>query len=123
MLDGPDESASDGVLSEQSPYEPEEFDPDSLGPSAPEAPRPPDGTGNSEVTGLFWKLVLVFNVALLALSLGPMLAYFDGQVDLGIRVFLVGLAAFGYGTFRYVRFKKDREEESTASKSDGDHNR
>jgi len=123
VLDGPDEGASEGVLSEQSPYEPEEFDPDSLGPSAPEAPRPPDGTGNSEVTGLFWKLVVVFNVSLLALSLGPMLAYFEGQVDLGIRVFLLGLVTFGYGTFRYVRFRQSREEESTTAESDDDHNR
>lgn len=123
MLDGPDEGASDGVLSEQSPYEPEEFDPDSLGPSAPEAPRPPDGAGNSEVTGLFWKLVVVFNIALLALSLGPMLAYFEGQVDLGLRVFLVGVVAFGYGTYRYVRFRQERETEESDSERDDDHNR
>ena len=106
MLDGPDEDGS-GPISEKSPYEPEEFDPSSLGPDVPEAPIPPDGTGDREVAALFWKLVVVFNVALLALSVGPMLAYFEGQVELGIQIFLIGLIAFGYGTVRYVQFRVD----------------
>ncbi|MBX0321835.1 hypothetical protein EGH21_02200 [Halomicroarcula sp. F13] len=117
MLDGPDERDPDGdpgVLSEKSPYEPDEFDPDSLGPDVPKAPRPPDGSGDSDVAALFWKLVLVFNVALLGLSVGPMLAYFEGRVDLGVRVFLVGLLAFGYGTFRYYKFRRDREDDGGA---------
>ena len=103
MLDGPDEDG-EGVLAEKSPYEPEEFDPSSLGPDVPE---PPDGGANSEVTSLFWQLVVVFNIALLALSVGPMLAYFEGRVELGIQLFLVGLIAFGYGTVRYVQFRLD----------------
>ena len=116
MLDGPDED-SEGVLSEKSPYEPDEFDPSSLGPDIPEAPEPPDGAANSEVTSLFWKLVVVFNVALLALSVGPMLAYFEGQVDLGIRITLVGVVAFAYGVFRYRRFVNQRDSDEA---SDGD---
>lgn len=108
MLDGPDEDGS-GPISEKSPHEPEEFDPSSLGPDVPEAPNAPDGTGDSEVAALFWKLVVVFNVALLALSVGPMLAYFEGQVEGGLQIFLVGLIAFGYGTVRYVQFRRERD--------------
>ncbi|MBX0293481.1 DUF7322 domain-containing protein [Haloarcula nitratireducens] len=112
MLDGPDEGdpdATESVFSEKSPHEPEEFDPDSLGPDIPEAPSAPDGSAASDTAALFWKLVVVFNVALLALSVGPMFIFFEGNTDLGLRIFLVGLVAFGYGTFRYVRFRQSRE--------------
>ncbi|MEF8829769.1 MAG: hypothetical protein V5A49_12085 [Haloarcula sp.] len=116
MVDIPGEDDPDGignVFTEKSDYEPEEFDPDSLGPSPP---KPTSGDFESDAAGLFVKLVIVFNIALLALSLGPMLAYFEGRVDLGTRVFLVGLIAFGYGTFRYIQFKRERESET----DDGD---
>ena len=127
MLDGPDEGdpdATESVFSEKSPHEPDEFDPSSLGPDVPEAPEPPDGAADSEVTSLFWKLVVVFNVALLALSVGPMLAYFEGRVDLGIRVTLVGVVAFAYGFFRYRRFVNERDSDeggdTEAAEADGD---
>jgi hypothetical protein len=121
VLDGPDEDG-EGVVSEKSPYEPDEFDPSSLGPDVPEAPAPPEGAANSEVTSLFWKLVVVFNIALLALSVGPMLAYFEGRVDLGIRITLVGAIAFAYGVFRYRRFVNERDSvtDEEAGESDGD---
>jgi hypothetical protein len=116
VLDGPDEDG-EGVLSEKSPFEPDEFDPSSLGPDVPEAPDPPSGAANSDVTALFWKLVVVFNVALLALSVGPMLAYFDGRVDLGIRVTLMGLVAAGYGLFRYRQFTNERDSDDAGSEA------
>jgi len=106
--DDPNESS--GVLSEKSQYEPAEFDPESLG---PDVPSPSGGDYQGDTTGLFVKLVIVFNVALMALSLGPMLAYFEGQVDLGVRIFLVGLIAFGYGTFRYVQFERERKSDDS----------
>ncbi|MDS0257934.1 hypothetical protein NDI56_00765 [Haloarcula sp. S1CR25-12] len=113
MLDGPDEDG-EGVLSEKSPFEPDEFDPSSLGPDVPEAPSPPEGAANNDVTALFWKLVVVFNVALLALSVGPMIAYFEGDVDLGVRITLVGAIAAAYGYFRYRRFTKQRDSDDAA---------
>ena len=122
MLDGPDEDGS-GPLSEKSPYEPEEFDPSSLGPDVPEAPSPPDGAADTEVAALFWKLVVVFNIALLALSVGPMLAYFEGQVEFGLRVFLFGVIAFAYGTFRYVQFRRERDESGDADETGDDDER
>jgi uncharacterized membrane protein YidH (DUF202 family) len=55
-----------------------------------------------------------------------MLAYFEGQVDLGVRIFLVGVIAFGYGTFRYVQFERERKSgdegetaETTETQPDG----
>jgi hypothetical protein len=131
-IPGDDEhNQSPGVFSEKSEYEPAEFDPESLG---PDVPSPSDSDYSGDATGLFVRLVIVFNVALLALSLGPMLAYFEGQVDLGLRIFLVGVIAFGYGMFRYVKFERERKSdddedetaETTAPQPDGaesgDHN-
>ncbi|WP_424000016.1 DUF7322 domain-containing protein [Haloarcula salina] len=106
MIDGPGEDDEGGsVLSEKSEFEPEEFDPDSLGPNVP---TPSSEDYQSDAAGLFVRLVVVFNVALLALSIGPMLAYFEGQVDLGLRIFLAGVILFAYGTYRYVRFERER---------------
>ncbi|PSP93226.1 hypothetical protein BRC91_10440 [Halobacteriales archaeon QS_4_62_28] len=95
-------------------------DPESLGPEVPtapgtetlgpEIPTPPDpGEGDSEVVGLFWKLVVVFNVAILGLSVGPMIVFFLGDWDLGLQVFAVGALAFAYGTARYYQFRRDRD--------------
>lgn len=97
-------------------------DPDDLGPDAPSVPNtgsedlgpsiptPPEpGDADSEVVGLFWKLVLVFNVAVFGITVGPMFGYFLGDWELGLQVFLVGALAFAYGTFRYYRFRKDRD--------------
>ena len=110
MLDGPDENEDGGgVLSEKSPYEPDEFDPSSLGPDIPE---PPKGDGYSDTASLFWQLVIVFNIALLALSIGPMFAYFQGRVQFGLRIFGVGVILFAYGTYRYVKFRRGREAEA-----------
>ena len=117
MVDIPgddDPDASGNVFTAKSKYEPEEFDPDSLGPAPPE---PSEADYQSDVAGLFIKLVVVFNIAVLALALGPMLVYFRGQTDLGIRVFLLGVITFSYGTFEYVKFKR-RDDDEDASPDD-----
>lgn len=93
------------------PGEPEEFDPDSLGPDVPEPPDPV-GTADPEAASTFWKLVVVFDVAIFALSLGPMFVFFRGQVELGLQIFAVGLFAFGYGVVRYQRFRVEDNEGS-----------
>jgi hypothetical protein len=110
--DDDDPDVSGNVFTAKSKYEPEEFDPDSLGPPTP---TPSDADFQSPAGSLFVKLVVVFNVALLALSLGPMLAYFRGQVALGSRIFLVGVVLFTYGTYRYLKFTRrdDADDEST----------
>ncbi|MFB6073502.1 MAG: hypothetical protein ABEJ89_00660 [Haloarculaceae archaeon] len=87
------------------PHEPEEFDPTDLGPEIPGPPEP--GEADRDIVRLFWKLVFVFNVALLALSLGVMMVAFDTRPALGVRVFLVGLVVLAYGLVRYWRFRTD----------------
>lgn len=86
--------------------EPEEFDPHSLG---PEIPEPPDYS-EVEVEGAlqvrFWSLVGVFNVALLAVSLGLMFLVFEGALELGGQLVVAGLVLSGYGYYRYRRTKR-----------------
>lgn len=95
--------------------EPDEFDPDSLGPDVPSPPEP--GT-NSEIITLFWKLVLVFNVALLGLSVGVMFIVFDGRWGLGLDLILVGAVLFAYGAFRYHRFRVTEDDAPTVEEVD-----
>lgn len=76
------------------------------GPGAPSVPSPDDA--DREVAGLFWVLVLVFNLAVGALAIGPMMIVFQGWWDMGLQVTLVGVLAFAYGTIRYYRFRRDR---------------
>jgi len=93
--------------------EPEEFDPDSLGPDPPEVSIPdatdPDTEVPEDLVRTFWKLVAVFNVALFALALGPMLAYFRGEIVDGLSVFLLGAGFFVYGYLRYRAYTSDDE--------------
>ena len=94
---------------EKSPHEPEEFDPDSLGPDIPEAPDPTGQPGDvdSEVQGLFWGLVFVANVALIAASLGVMFAVFRDQWFLGSQLVLAGTILGGYVYYRVRSFQSD----------------
>jgi len=85
-------------------------DPEDLGPPIPEAPELDPSDADTEVVGLFWKLVIVFNVALLGVSLGPMIGFFRGNWDLGLQVFAVGAIAFAYGLVRYYQFVNDRDD-------------
>lgn len=91
------------------PDEPSEFDPDSLGPDAPEPPDPtPEHSevveAAEEVPGglfrAFWASVLSLNVALAALAVGGMMIYFQRDYETGGLVFLIGCVAAA-GTLRY----------------------
>lgn len=100
------------------PDEPKEFDPSSLGPDIPKAPSASNLAERdvpSDVANAFWAAVLLANAALLGLSLGPMLWYFEGMARLGGGVFLVGLVALGMTYRRYYAFmnrEKPDEEHS-----------
>lgn len=97
------------------PDEPDEFDPvNDIGPDAPSAPETPGpdppkpptpDTAESEVDPelfrAFWKLVVIFNLALFALALGPMLIFFRGDWGSGLPVFVIGVSSFVYGYLRY----------------------
>lgn len=113
---------------ERWPDEPEEFDPDSLGPDPPEAPDPTSGdalAATEEVPDgifrAFWASVLLLNVAVAALSIGAMFIYFLGDYRTGAQAILIGVIAalstaryyWGVKTGRYV----DSEDE-TAEKQE-----
>lgn len=88
------------------PNEPDEFDPDDLGPD------PPDATGanasgtrvdvSDDLVQAFWASVLFVNVALGALSIGAMLIYFRGNHWAGVPAIVIGLVAV-LAFFRYYR--------------------
>lgn len=88
--------------------DPEEDLPDyeeELSPSVriPEAPSPPstaDVDAPAELQRKFWVLVLVFNGALLGVSLGAMYVGFRGNWYLGSRLLAAGAVCFLYGVFR-----------------------
>lgn len=88
--------------------EPEEFDPDSLGPDVPSVPNLSDQVEDvdPEVSGLFWYLVLVFNVSLLAISLGLMFVSFQRNWVIGGQLLIAGVVLGGYGYVRYRRFRE-----------------
>ena len=105
------------------PDEPKEFDPNSLGPDIPKAPAAPNLAERdvpSDVSNAFWAAVLLANAALLGLSLGPMLWYFEGMTRLGGGIFLVGLVALLLTYRRYYAFmNRDKSgEESEADPED-----
>jgi len=93
------------------PDEPDEFDPDSLGPDPPD-PTPTlqeslDTAADvpDDLFRAFWASVLLLNVALAALSLGAMLVYFRGDYEAGGPALLIGAVA-ALATARYYwRFK------------------
>jgi hypothetical protein len=92
--------------------EPNEHDSlEDLGPDIPEVdvPEPPDPTVPSDVARSFWKLVAIFNLALFAVSLGPMLVFFRGEVVTGGSVFFLGAGFFTYGYLRYRHEKRTME--------------
>lgn len=77
----------------------------------PDIPEAPDATDvDPDIANLFWRLVLVFNVAIAALAIGPMLVYFRGSWELGLQVTALGAVTFAYGALRYHYFRKSRDE-------------
>lgn len=91
--------------------EPDEFDPDSLGPDPPDStPTLRESFGATadvpdDLFRAFWASVLLLNVALAALSIGAMLVYFRGDYEAGGPALLIGTVA-ALATARYYwRFK------------------
>lgn len=72
-------------------------------------PTPADGDVHPRIRFHFWRLLLVFNVALLGLTLGPVLVVFDGNRSLGVPAFAGGLLLFAYGLYRYRDAKAEIE--------------
>lgn len=106
------------------PDEPEEFDPQSLGPGIPEAPAAPDpASGDVEVSAdlvkTFWAAVVFVNVGLLGVALGPMLVLFEGRTDAGVTAFLVGVLSLVFAYRRYRSYKDRNGERGTDARDAG----
>lgn len=104
----PDEPDDPGEVEEPDPAEdigPEV--PEASIPGAPNIPDPSENEVPDDLARTFWKLVMIFNVALLAVSLGPMLVFFRGQWVVGGAVFVLGVAFFVRGYLGYRQHTRD----------------
>lgn len=107
--------------------EPTEDDPEDAFPdperelvSVPEAPSvPSESDVPSELRRAFWELVVVFNVALLALSVGAMLVAFERLWTVGGALVLLGAASFLRGYRRYQRVTGEEFATDGAADEDG----
>lgn len=68
---------------------------------APSVDVPEESDADPHLQRQFWVLVLVFNVALMAASVGAMLAVFRGQWDTGGSLVAAGAILTGYGYYKY----------------------
>jgi len=64
-----------------------------------------DADVDPEVSRVFWRLVLVFDVAFLALALGLMFIYFRGDVGTGGPTIALGAIALLYGVREYREYR------------------
>ena len=118
---------------ESGPDEPEEFDPDSLGPDVPEAPDvEPDleesfanvDEVDDELVTAFWGAAFFLNVALAALAIGAMLVYFSGDWTNGGGALLVGTVAAVFAARYYFGYQRGDDDaadsEATGKKEEGE---
>lgn len=85
----------------------------------------PEGDIDREVFGYFWGTVLIANVAVFALALGPMLIFFRGQWSLGGRLIALGVVLTAWTYYRVRTYEgpddadgEDDEDEATADADD-----
>ncbi|WP_440991088.1 DUF7322 domain-containing protein [Haloarchaeobius baliensis] len=84
----------------------------------PEAPSPgstADIDAPADLQRKFWILVLAFNAALLAGSLGALYVIFRGDWYLGGRLLAAGLVCFVYGVYRLRTWDLPRGDGSKAA--------
>lgn len=91
-------------------------DPDGDGDDAPEFS--PDV--NPEVARLFWASVVLANVGLAGLTVGPMLVYFRGDTLLGGGLFLFGAVVLVRVYSIYRKFKRGEWRDDEDGADDGD---
>lgn len=93
---------------EHEPDPPDEPGPGDIGPPIPEVPNADlaDRDVPEDLLTRFWKLVGVFNLAVLATSLGVMLIAFEDRWTVGGGLLVVGIGAFLIGWIGYRRVRK-----------------
>jgi hypothetical protein len=67
---------------------------------------PDESDAPAELRASFWGVVLIFNVAVFLLCVGPMFALIAGRWRLGAGLFAIGVVAFVFGV-RRVRIVKN----------------
>ncbi|WP_251344320.1 DUF7322 domain-containing protein [Haloplanus halophilus] len=82
-----------------------------LGPDPPRAPTPDTDPSDvdPEIRGLFWRSVLMANVAVFCLAFGPMLVGFEGAWTIGTVTVVVGVIA-GLRVYHLYRIFRRRDE-------------
>lgn len=106
------------------PDEPDEFDPDSLGPETPDVE--PEVASSFEAAAdvdedifrAFWGAVVFLNVGVAALSVGAMLVYFRGDWATGGPAMAIGLVAVAFVGRFYLTYLSARENEDTDGAGD-----
>ena len=68
---------------------------------APSIDIPDESAASTELKRKFWSLVLVFNVALGALSVGAMFVGFEGDWEVGGSLLAAGAILSLYGLYKY----------------------
>lgn len=115
---------------ESGPDEPDEFDPDSLGPDVPEAPDvEPDleetfanlDEVDDELVTAFWGAAFFLNVAIAALAIGLMLVYFRGDWRTGGAALLAGTVAAVFAARYYLGYERG-DDDPTADREAADAN-
>jgi hypothetical protein len=116
---GNGEAAGDreeGDVPEPSTPDPEVPEPETPDVAVPEAPEPPDPEeADPTLRRQFWRLVAVFNVALLALAVGAMVVVFRGRWTPGVQLVAAGLVVFVYGYYRYRQAKASLADDGDAA--------
>jgi hypothetical protein len=117
------------VLDEDSPHEPDEFDPverwgdpsESL-PEVPSAPEPEVEASDvdPELQGLWWRSVALANVAVGGVAVGLMVVAFRGMWTVGLAGILLGLFAAVRVYHCYRAFQERGDGKSTADGDTGD---
>ena len=75
---------------------------------APSIDVPDESAASTELQRKFWSLVLVFNAALLAISVGVMFVGFEGDLQAGGSLIAAGAILSVYGFYKYrVYSRKD----------------
>lgn len=101
----PDDDVVEDLIPEND--QPEEPDPeaeltDHESELPPEPPEPPDPSDvPKDLKRNFWGLVIVFNVAIFGITVGPMLIGFRGNWRFGGALLGLGIVALVHGLYRY----------------------
>lgn len=84
--------------------EPDETQPFDVEPDIPEAPAPENA--DAKLQARFWSLVVIFNITILAVSIGGLFILFRENLELGVQLLFAGLLIGAYGLYRYRTTKE-----------------